>query len=475
MRWIHALAVVLLLAGTGGLPPRAAAAEAKRPPNLVLILSDDHRWDLLGAAGNPAARTPHLDDLARRGAYFRQATIHVSQCPPSRATLLTGLPPHRHGLRSAQMQEPKAGVAAELCRQTLPSLLAARDYDTALVGKWHLQPDPWQCGFAEVKTWIPFGAADYRNPELAQGRSRELHKRKGYTQEILTQDATDFLRARKPGDKPFFLWVAFTAPHLPYAPNPPRIQALYKGKTARQLLPPGFPPQEPLHEQWTEYYEAVSHLDEQIGRLMQALREGGHADDTVVVFLGDNGYMMGERGIGLEGTHGKVVPYESSLRVPFLIAGLPEPMPRGASDLPASSLDIPATLLALAGIAPPADWPGRNLVAALRGEEALGEAISEWADDQSERWGSLAFRVIRTNRHKLIDWQDPGKPDELYDHVADPRESRNLIDDLAVAAVREDLVRRLRAWRERTGDLTPGGTPGAQASSRGISLANSSP
>ena len=139
----------------------------------------------------------------------------------------------------------------------------------------------------------------------------------GYTQEIFADDAVAFLRSRGAKKAPFLLWLAFTAPHTPLTPNPPRIEALYAEKSGAALKPPGFTA--PAEADWRHYDEAVSSLDEQIGRVLAALDQAGLAKTTAVVFLGDNGFMMGQRGIGAKGPNGKVVPYEGSLRVPLIV------------------------------------------------------------------------------------------------------------------------------------------------------------
>jgi len=453
------LMAVLLLselscAGVGHRAPRPLAstgAAAPSRPNLVVVLSDDQRWDALGAAGNPAVITPVMDRMAREGVYFRQATVSVSQCHPVRASLLTGLLSYRHGVYSTKYQEP--GVAETLCRRpTVASLLRDAGYHTVVVGKWHVPPPPWKCGFDEVRTWLPEGGADYRDPQLVHGISDQHESVAGFTQEIFADDALAFLHGEAARAGPFLLWLGFTAPHLPYEPNPERIAALYAGRRAEELLPPGFP-RDVRANDWRHYDEAVSHLDEQLGRLLTALRETGLAGRTVVVLLGDNGYMMGERGIGGpdSGANGKQVPYESSLRVPFVLSGpgLPKAL---VSDLPVSSLDLPPTLLSLAGLPVPDSWPGRDLVAALAGKLAIREAFSEWSDEKSESFGRLAFRAVRTPTHKLIVWKDPARGDELYDLASDPAETRNLIADPAAQEVLRDLRSRLAAWMRRNGD-----------------------
>lgn len=446
-RRFHALVALSLWLAAGC----TGRADEGGRPSILFITSDDHRWDALGAAGNPAVHTPMLDRLASQGVFFRQATIHVSQCLPSRTTLLTGLPAHQHGAYGHEHQSSTV-LRPDAFRDlpTVPRVLQEAGYDTVLVGKWHLFADPWQSGFSMVKTWIPGGGAGYQDPVLARGTSRAEVKLQGNTQEILANDAIEFLRGPQAKERPFFLWLAFTAPHHPLEPNPPHIQKLYEGKQTADLLPPGFPKGIPTND-FRHYYEAVSSLDEQVGRVMSALEAAGLAESTVVVFLGDNGHMMGQRGIGATGVAGKVLPYEGSVRVPLIIRSPGLKDRTGASDLPGSSLDVPPTLLALAGLPVPASWPGRDLLSAK-----VEEAFSEWADDASERWGRMAYRSVRTARHKLIVWKDPQKKPELYDLAADPGEEKNLIDAPEAQAVRKDLEARLRAWMERTADPAVG-------------------
>ena len=455
MRPALTLVLTLLLLG-----PLGCAVRDPRPPippsvpsrpNIVVVLSDDHRWDALGAAGNPAVVTPVMDRMAREGVYFRQATVSVSQCHPVRASLITGLPAFRHGVYSVQYQAP--GVEKTVCqRPTVASLLRDSGYRTVVVGKWHVPSPPWECGFDEVRTWLPDGASAYRDPELVRGVSDQHEKVAGFTQEIFAGDAIEFLRGEAAQNGPFLLWLGFTAPHFPYEPNPERIEALYAGREEGALMPPGFPRDKPAND-WRHYDEAVSHLDEQVGRLLATLRETGLAERTIVVLLGDNGYMMGERGVGGPGSRadGKQVPYESSLRVPFILSG--PGLPKGlVSDLPVSSLDLPPTLLSLAGLPVPDSWPGRDLKAALAGKLEIREAFAEWSDEESEKFGNLAFRAVRTPAHKLIVWKDPARGEELYDLAADPAEARNLAADPASGEVLRDLRSRLTAWMRRNGD-----------------------
>ena len=260
-------------------------------------------------------------------------------------------------------------------------------------------------------------------------------------------------------EKPFLLWLAHTIPHSPYQPNPSHIEHLYEGETTANLLPPGFPrnssadlllplgPNEAAAK-LEHYYQSVSYLDELVGRVLLTLEKQGLADNTIVVFLGDNGLMIGSRGLS-----GKVVPYEESVRVPLIIRAPQFATVKGRSDVPASSLDIPTTILALAGVSHPKNWGGRDLRPILNGNQKHGidHAISEWADTESQ-FRNYTHRLIRTPRYKLIRWDKPDKPDELYDLIADPFETVNVINQSAMRSVHQQLLRRLTSWMERTND-----------------------
>ena len=426
---------------------RPTAPQAARP-NILFIISDDHRWDGLRAAGNPHIMTPNLDRLAAEGVYFAQATMHTPQCSPGRAQLLTGLSPHQNGWYSNQYQRPEVVSPHGFDKYpTVPGLLRQAGYRTVLVGKWHLAPEPWNTGFTDIRTWLPGGGGPYRNLPLARQRSRSTQVVEGFTQEVLATSAIEFLKSPEARQQPFFLWLAFTAPHGPFRPNPPHIQTQYEGKTNAQLAPATFKGNL-ARRNWAAYYEAITFLDEQVGRVLRTLAEARLDENTIVVFLGDNGFMMGSRN-----WDGKVLPYEDSIRVPLIIRAPRVAKVTGRTDAAASSLDLSPTFLRWAGVQPPEAWAGRDLTPVLAGvRDGLDDAVSEFADSQSEQFGQYAYRLIRTPAHKLIRWEHERRKDELYDLKADPHEEQNRIDDSALDGVEADLRDRLERWMRLTDD-----------------------
>jgi arylsulfatase A-like enzyme len=442
-------AAAALVAGSLATPSARQRPERDDRPNILFIISDDHRWDGLGAAGNRHVVTPNLDRLAAEGVHFTQATIHVPQCSPLRAQLLTGLSPHQTGWYSNQAQRAQVQSPHGFDRfPRLPDLLQRAGYRTVLIGKWHLLPDPWLVGFTDVRTWLPGGGGPYRDIPLAQGNSRETRAADGFTQEVFANRAIDFLKSDEAQQAPFLLWLAFTAPHGPHRPNPPHIEKLYAGKRDEEIVPPGFTGTGRTRR-WVAYYEAISFLDEQVGRVLETLEARRLAERTVVVFLGDNGFMMGSRD-----WDGKVLPYEDSIRVPLIVRAPAIAKLKGQTDAAASSLDVPPTLARLAGVAPPRAWAGRDLRPVLAGTRNHGitHAVSEFADTTSEQFGRHAYRLARTPSHKLILWNDRTRGDELYDLKQDPRESTNALGQPQVEQVEATLRKVLDDWMKRTAD-----------------------
>lgn len=461
IRIAGSLAAIVLGAVSGSAWAQLTPAQ----PNIVFMISDDHRWDCIGAAGNPNVQTPNLDQLASEGMYFRQGTIAIPSCSVSRATILTGMPPHEHRWYSNELQwQPLIDPDGFRNYTLLPKVMKQAGYHTAFTGKWHLRPEPWNCGFNTIGKWMIGGMGPYRGPQLAEGRSREKKKVTGFAQTIFANEAISILNGhvQEESDNPLFLWLSFTAPHAKFQPVPAHIEGMYNGKTPRQLAPPTFRgnPADTKHnaQNWPDYYEAITHLDEQVGRVMNKIRTTPElADNTVVVFLGDNGFMMGEQGL-----HGKYVPYDASARVPFIVWG-PDSVvgPAGVNNAQVSSLDLPPTFAKMAGSAVPSEWRGRDMTPVLADGQLHGFtwSVTEYPDHITQFAGVEGYRMIRTAQYKLIMYYpDTDRPvkfqNRFFDLVNDPGESNNLYNNPSVAAQQAQLQQLLDNWRSATNDTT---------------------
>ncbi len=421
-------------------PPESQRQPAGKAPNILFLFSDDHHYQALGAAGNPRIRTPHLDGLAERGALFQGGTVATPQCCPSRGTLLSGRYTHQTGLRS----NGQRSFRADLGPTTMGELRNA-GYHTALIGKWHVAPRPTECGFAEVRTWLPGGASRYTDPALARGPEGKPEPVPGHISDIFADDAIRFLEEKRTA--PFFLWVAFNAPHSPLVASDYTEEelAVYGDKKAEELAPPSHGQWETKFD-WAIYYTAITRLDRAIGRVLAALEQTGQARNTVVFFVGDNGFLC-----AAHNRQGKVLPWEASVRVPFLASG-PGVRAGVRSDAPISSVDLPATWLDLAGVRIPREFAGRSLRPLLEGKDNREEAFCEWDDAAPTALATgqpvEPYRQVRTRSHKYVLWES-GR-EEVYAFGQDPQEKDNLAG--SARAVQRDLEARLRRWMEATGD-----------------------
>ena len=433
--------------------------ECKRP-NILIIMSDDQGPWALGCAGCPEIRTPNLDRLAASGTRFTNFFCASPVCSPARASFLTGRIPSQHGvhdwLKSGNI-DVEDGVT--WCGKDRPieylqgmtgftDVLAQNGYVCGLSGKWHLgasgQP---QKGHSY---WYAhsLGGDNYMNYFMFEN-SPELVNRKQYVTDYFTDKAIDFLEQQGSGEQPFCLSVHYTAPHAPWGRDnhPADIFASYEDCTFESI------PEEPAHpwggwdpgpEQRLEtlkgYFTAVTAMDLGIGRLLGKLDELNLRENTMVVFLSDNGFNVGHHGICGKGNGTfPLNMYDTSVKVPF-IASLPGRVPEGAeSDGLYSQYDFMPTILDYVGLENPeaANLPGRSFAAALRGETDEGGDQVVVCDE----YGPV--RMIRDHEWKYVH-RYPYGPHELYCLASDPDERQNLVDD----AKHIDTVRSLRGKLE---------------------------
>ena len=388
-------------------------------------------------------RTPHLDRLAREGTSFARAYVPLAQCGPSRAALLAGRYPHETGA----VTNPGRWDPAQ---ESMARLLGARGYRTGFIGKWHLQDDGEpQAGFADA--WIAVDRAykPYEDPVLWIDAERE--QRSGFLPDLLTDLAIGFID--EAAGAPFFLWLAYKTPHAPWT-QPPGDRFAYaageiplpasmtddlegKPSTQRQsVCHRAFADRttEELRFELALYYAMISALDACIGRLLDHLAERNLEDDTLVVFLSDNGFLTGEHQMFTKGP----AFYEELVRTP-LVLRWPGRVPAGARrDALVSTLDLLPTVVRLAGGTPPAGLPGADLMPLVTGEveRVHDELFLEYASRQGE---ALPMLGVVTLRSKYVRYLATGE-EELYDLGVDPHEMRNL----ARSSEHADELSRLR-------------------------------
>jgi arylsulfatase A-like enzyme len=456
----------LLLVGCGTTPEPPA-----RPRNIIIILSDDHRFDFLGFM--PSAPgfldTPNLDRMARRGAHVRNAFVTTSLCSPSRASILTGRYAHRHRIVDNTSPIPPG-------TRFFPEELRRAGYRTAFIGKWHMgeETDLPKPGFDR---WVSFkGQGVYRDPELNIDGKRQVVR--GYTTDVLTDYALRFLeeqRARAP-DQPYFLFLSHKAVHAEFEPAP-----RHAGRYARTPIPyPATMSSTPANyrgkpdwvrrqrDSWhgvdymyhgamefdafyRAYAETLLALDDSVGRVLDWIDRSGQAGSTLVLYLGDNGFLLGEHGL-----IDKRNAYEESIRIPML-AYAPGLIPPGSApgEL-VRNIDIAPTLLELAGLpaSAAAGMDGRSFLPVLRGQAPRwgAELLYEYYWEYAFPHTPTVF-ALRDARYKYIFYQGVWDTDELYDLSVDPHETHNLIREPSGAARAAAMKRRMWDLLEETGGM----------------------
>ena len=461
--------------------PEAAArpTPAKRRPNILLIMCDQFRGDCIGADGNDAVRTPNIDRLAREGARFSRAYSSLPSCTPARATLLTGLGAWRHGMLGY-------GRVARQYAHEKPRMLRDAGYHTCGIGKMHWYPQRHTHGFhktlvdesgrAETRGFV----SDYRQwfrqvaPELnpdATGIGWNDYRAKAYAlpeklhpTRWTAEAAVDFLNTygkdAEQAGKPFFLKVSFARPHSPYDP-PQRLLDLYadakipkavvgdwaernamRGRKLPFTTPRGDLGAEQVRRSRTGYYGAVSFLDEQIGRILDAVRKRGWWEETLILFTSDHGDMQGDHHLWR-----KTYAYEGSARIPMLVRwpnGLLEARRGQVLDRPVELRDVLPTFLDAAGVRyDDADFDGRSMLQLVRGK-AKGWRGHIDLEHSRCYWPANQWCALTDGHVKYIFGAFDGR-ERLFDLDKDPHELHDLAGEKAHAAL-------LAAWRRKLTD-----------------------
>lgn len=439
-------------------------------PNILFILTDDQGAWAMRCAGNTDIHTPNLDRIASQGYRFENFFCASPVCSPARASLLTGRIPSAHGvqdwIRSGNLD--RDGLKKEiredpyyLCEEkpiqylegmlTYTDVLKENGYTCALSGKWHLGDSMTpQHGFDKWFT-IGRGGCYYNKADIVENGEISFENR--YITNVITDKALSYLEEFRTQDNPFYLSVHYTAPHSPWEEDqhPGEYIEMYRdcGFTATPDLPV-HPNQIPSAPSGTGevrksllrgYYAAITAMDADVGRLLDKLEALGIAEDTIVMFMADNGMNMGHHGIWGKGNG--TFPfnmYDTSVKVPFLVSW-PATLPQGQVVTSMhSQYDFFPTLMDLLGMKEefPSGLPGRSFRRALEGENLEGEAVVVL-----DEYGPN--RMIRTREWKLVH-RYPYGPDELYHLTEDAGEEHNLIHKKEYEGIRRLLLAELEEW-----------------------------
>lgn len=462
MRSVPAIIVVVVAL----FPSVALAQRAQNAPrNIVFILSDDHRYDFMSFhPGAPAfLETPSIDRMAAEGAHVQNAFVTTSLCSPSRASILTGQYAYNHGVVDNSRMIADEAVF-------VPEILKKAGYRTAFIGKWHMggHTDDPQPGFDR---WVSFpGQGMYVDQTFNIDGKRQLVK--GYITDVLTDFAIDFLEEQK-GEEPFLLYLSHKAVHAEFVPAPrhagtyadaeleypPTMAAtdrnfddkpkwVWEQRFGWHGVDHMYHGQMDFDTFYRRYAETLLALDESVGRVLDQLEKGGLADDTLVVYMGDNGFSFGEHGL-IDKRHA----YEESIRVP-MVAWAPGMIAPGSRvGQMVLNIDVAPMMLELAGIGTPASMDGRSFLPMLRGENP-----PDWRNDfvYVYYWEynfphTPTVFALREDRYKFMFYHGLWDKNELYDLEADPDETRNLIDSPAHREVAERMSAKLFDQLEAAG------------------------
>ena len=472
------LFLVILFAAAGSLPScrRASVEQSARKPNILFILLDDLRWDTVGYAGHRHVRTPNIDRIAHEGINFRNAFSTTSLCSPSRGSLLTGLYAHRHGVTNNFTELPAT-------LDTFPKVLQQAGYATAYVGKYHMgeDNDAPRPGFEYFVTHK--GQGKYFDTEFNfNGERREV--KPGYYTTVVTDIALDWLD-RDHGGKPWLMILGHKAPHSFYTPESKHAHAFddvrvtypasafaLQNKPAwikdrlytwhgiygplfdwRKKFPDDRPEAVKDFENMVHaYWGTILSVDESVGRLRAWLEQRGQLDNTIVVFVGDNGLLEGEHGMV-----DKRTMHEPSIRIPMAVRYPGLTTTAKAIDQQVLTVDMAPSLLELTGARPIANIDGRSWVTLVKsGDPNWRKSWFYYYNYEQQFPYTPNIRGLRTETWKYIRYPEgEGRPDrhmaELYHLQNDPGEQTNLIDEREHAPAVEQLKSELSRLMAATG------------------------
>lgn len=427
-----------------------AVSGAAAPPNVLVILTDDQGYADYSACGTKDIRTPAIDRIFHEGMTFGNFYANSCVCSPTRAALLTGCHPDRVGVPGVIRDESPHNSWGYLAPQAvlLPQMLKAAGYHSALIGKWHLgtsSPNtPPDRGFDFFHGFLGDMMDDYethlRNGRNYMRRDRDLIDPKGHATDLFSDWACAYLEQRANAASPFFLYLAYNAPHDPIQP-PPEWLARVKAREPQQS------------EKRAKLVALIEHMDDGIGRVLSTLDRTGLASNTLVVFTSDNGGVLDLGANNGPWCSGKQHMYEGGLRVPAAVRWPGKVRPASTSSRPAATMDIFATVCGAAGAPMPTGVDGVSLLPTLLGGEEMAAPRDFYF---VRREGGLAYGGKTIEALRRGDWKivqdSPFAPLELYNLAQDPVETNNMAQNARKQFT--ELAAALRYHIQRGGQVS---------------------
>lgn len=437
------------------------AAPARPRPNILFLMADDLASWMLGCYGNKEIKTPNIDRLAQSGVRFVNHAVCTPICSASRATFFTGRTPMQHGIQDFLSDSPIANppqgqkeIPDSFAKEIhISDVLSQNGYQCGYVGKWHMGGESQLGHGYQYSCTTRGGSGPYQDPTLFLNGKQTQEK--GYLAEILTRRAIEFLDQRDKS-KPYFLTVSYTNPHTPYDGHPQKYYDLYANSNFETF---GWESAAPNALREKEYLNdtvgnlrkcaaTVTALDDQIGALFDRVLKAWQTENTLVIFTGDNGYLLGRHGLWSKGLASDPINmYEEVMQVPMIWSWAGQiPIQSSRAEL-VSAYDFVPSVCDAAGVQAPA----RNLC----GLSYLPMAQGKIRGKKDKPWRSTIFghfrntEMARDGRFKVIVRDGGESPGEFYDLAKDPRERANLYGNPQYVSVQSDLTQQLKSWREK--------------------------
>lgn len=428
-------------------------AREQEKPNIIVIYIDELRYDGLGITGHQFVKTPNIDRLAKEGILMKNSFVTTPLCGPSRASLMTGQYAHTHGLYKNTVPR---GLTQRLI--TYPLLMQYGGYKTAFIGKWTTGKNADKTPHPGFDRWFVSGHnRDLKMNPVVNVDGVEIPY-KGHATDIDSDETVRFIKENK--DKPFSISLWHRAVHTSYGEEnliaSERNRNLYKDIQIKRVISAENPVRQPalknvkLHPPTDEDIRNIARMtvdiDDGVGRIVKALTDAKILDQTMVIFMGDNGFFFGEHGLTE-----KRFAYEESIRVPLIVRYPPLIKAGSVSEVPVTNIDIAPTILSLAGLPIPLHTQGQSLLPIFKTgslKSSRSSLLFEfWPENVGSTTGEGAgigpWKAVRTNKWKYIHWTAAEGVDELYNIVEDPYEMNNLINDPKQVAVLKDMKAEL--------------------------------